>query len=68
LPYNQLLQSLLKKSHFSATSSAWCGLRLDAHLVVDGVHDPLPGAEIPFRGLQGSVSEQELNLLKLATG
>jgi hypothetical protein len=32
---------------FAVTSSAGRGVRLDAHLVVDGVHDPLPGAVTP---------------------
>ena len=46
--------------------------RLDTQLVVDGVHDPLRGAKVHFRGLDvrgldGAVSKQELNLLKLST-
>jgi hypothetical protein len=32
---------------------------LDTQLVVDGVHDPLPGAEVPLRGLYGPVSKQQ---------
>jgi hypothetical protein len=44
------------------------GIRLDAQLVVDGLHNPLPGAKIPFGGLYGPVSKQELNLLKLSAG
>jgi hypothetical protein len=56
------------KVSFSVTSSARCSIWFDAQFVVDGMHDPLSGAEIPFRGLYGPVSKQELNLLKLATG
>jgi hypothetical protein len=56
------------KVGFAVTSSARRSVWLDAQLVIDGVHDPLPGTEIPFCGLHGSVSQQELNLLKLATG
>jgi hypothetical protein len=41
---------------------------LETQLVVDGMHDPLPGAKVTFRGLYGPVSKQELNLLKLSTG
>jgi hypothetical protein len=32
------------------------GIRLDTQLVLYGVHDPLPGAEIPFGGFYGPVS------------
>lgn len=56
------------KVAFAVTSSARWSVWLDAHLVIDGVHDPLPGAEIPFRGLHRPMPEQELDLLKLSTG
>jgi hypothetical protein len=57
-----------QKVAFAVTSSAWRGGWLDAQLVINGVHDPLPGAEIPFRGLHRPMPEQELDLLKLSTG
>jgi hypothetical protein len=44
------------KVSFAVSSSAWCAPRLDAQLVVNSVHDPLPGAEVSFRGLHGPVS------------
>ena len=66
VPYQPPTQSLqsLNFGNFSARRSFW----LDAQLVIDGVHDPLPGAEVPFRGLYRPMSKQELNLLKLSTG
>ena len=62
------LYALPGKVSFAVTSSARGGVRLDAQFVVDGVHDPLPGPQIPVRGLHGLVSKQELNLLKFSTG
>jgi hypothetical protein len=57
-------ETQLSCSGRSARWSVW----LDGHLVIDGGHDPLPGAEIPFRGLHRPMPEQELDLLKLSTG
>jgi hypothetical protein len=53
---------------FAVSSSPRTGIRFDAQLIVDGVHDPLPGAEIPFRGLCRAMPQQELNLLKFTAG
>ena len=53
---------------FAVTSSSRRGIGLNAQLVIDGVHDPLPRAKIPLRGLHRAMSEQELDLLKLPTG
>jgi hypothetical protein len=48
--------------------SARRGIRLDPQLVVDRMHDPLSGPEVPFRGLHRAMSEQKLDLLQLPTG
>jgi hypothetical protein len=40
-----------RKVSFSVNCSARVGIRLDAQLIVDRVRDPLPGAKVPFRGL-----------------
>jgi hypothetical protein len=53
---------------FAVSSSVRRGVWLDAQLVIDSVHDPLPGAKIPLRGLHRAMSKQELDLLKLSTG
>ena len=53
---------------FALSSSARRSFWLDAQLVIDGVHDPLPGAKVPFRRLYAPMSKQKLNLLKLSTG
>ena len=50
------------------SSSPRTGIRLDAQLVVDGLHNSLPGAKIAFGGLYRPVSKQELNLLNLSAG
>ena len=55
------------KVSFSVNCSARGGVRLPTQLVVDGVHNPLPGAKVSFRGLYGAVPKQELNLLNLST-
>jgi hypothetical protein len=46
-----------RKVGFSVNCSAWVGIRFDTQLVVDGVHDPLPGAKVPVRGHHGLVSK-----------
>jgi len=56
------------KVGFSVTSSARGSVWLDAQFVIHGVHDPLPGTEITLCGLDRSVPEQELDLLKFAAG
>jgi hypothetical protein len=44
------------------------GIRLEAQLVINRMHDPLPGAQVPLRGLHRPMPKQELNLPKLPTG
>jgi len=50
---------------FAVTFSARCGVRLDAQLIVESVHDALWGATIPLRGFHGAMPEQELDLFEL---
>ena len=42
--------------------------RLDSNFVVNSTTNPLFAAQIPFGCLNGKVSEQELDLLQLASG
>ena len=56
------------KVGFAVTSSARRVIGLDAQLVINSVHDPLPGAKIPLRGLHRAMPKQELDLLKFTTG
>ena len=40
----------------------------DRQVVVDGLHEILPGAEVALGGLHGRVAEQQLDLLEIAAG
>jgi hypothetical protein len=60
--------SSARKVWFAVSYSARRSFWLDAQLVIDGVHDPLPGAQILLCGLDRSMPEQKLDLLKLSTG
>jgi len=43
-------------------------LRLDGQMIVDRLHEILPGAEVPFRRLHGRMPQEELDLFEVAAG
>lgn len=54
------------KSHSRKLRSGRATARFDAELVIDGMYDSLTRTEIPLRGLNRAVPEQELDLFQLA--